>query len=204
MARKFTELAFTPSVKAAQDVMGVRSSNEALERSPVTFDRLGPSEIQFVEARDGFYQSTVGENGWPYVQFRGGRPGFLKVIDDRTIAYADLRGNRQYISVGNLSADDRVALILMDYARRSRLKIWARAKIVSIDDDPELFEKIAPDPEGNAVVERLVVLSVEAYDWNCPQHITPRFTVEELREYIEPLHERIAELEAELKAKEER
>ena len=156
---------------------------------------LGDRESTFIEARDGFYQATVNEDGWPYVQFRGGPSGFLKVLDDRTIGYADFRGNVQYISVGNLAANDRVSLILMDYPNRRRLKIWARARIVHHDEDPELLERLEV-PTYRARVERAVVLTVEAFDWNCPQHITPRFTEAEVEEVLEPFRDRIAELEA--------
>jgi len=199
MTRKFTELAFTPSVKAAQQHYGTRSRNQNLERSAVTFDQLTEREMGFIRGRDGFYQATVGENGWPYVQFRGGPKGFLKALDARTLAYADFRGNLQYISVGNVSADDRVSLILMDYANRSRLKIWTRAKVVDASEDPRLIESLK-SPHYPARIERAVVLNVEAFDWNCPQHITPRFTEEEVSDLIEPLTARIAELEKETTA----
>ncbi len=143
MARNFTEIAFTPSVKAAQERYGSRAAYSRVEQNagdtPVT---LGDREKAFVEARDGFYQATVSETGWPYVQFRGGPAGFLKVLDDRTIGYADFRGNVQYLSVGNISANDRVTLILMDYANRARLKIWARARLVHPDEDPDLLRKL--------------------------------------------------------------
>jgi len=204
MARRFAEIAFTPSVKAAQVRYGSREANSRFEEpeddgdgAPAAGDRLGPREAAFVEARDGFYQATVSETGWPYVQFRGGPPGFLKVLDDRTLGYADFRGNLQYLSVGNLAVDDRVALILMDYARRKRLKIWARARLVDVADDPALAGRLAV-PGYPARVERAVVLTVEAIDWNCPQHITPRFTEAEVRQAVAPLHARIAELEAQL------
>ncbi len=199
MARRFTELAFTPSVKAAQEHYGTRSKTRALERSVVAFDRLTERETEFVRQRDGFYQATVGQNGWPYVQYRGGPKGFLKVLDRRTLGYADFRGNLQYISVGNLNADDRVALILMDYANRSRLKIWAHARVVDASKEPQLIETLSSS-NYVARIERAIVLSVEAFDWNCPQHITPRSTEEELSDFIEPLRKRIAELEIEVTA----
>ena len=179
MARKFAEIAFTESVKAAQRRYGSRRVNEALERSSNPRDRLTAVEIAFIQARDGFYQATVSETGWPYVQFRGGPAGFLKVLDAQTLAYADFRGNVQYLSVGNVAAEERVALILMDYARRRRLKIWARASIVDLEADPELIRRLA-EPGYRARIERAVVLAVAAIDWNCPQHITPRFTVAEI------------------------
>lgn len=196
MARHFTEIAFTPSVKATQERYGSRAAYSRVEAkagsAPV---RLGEGEIAFIAARDGFYQATVSETGWPYVQFRGGPVGFLKVLDDRTLGYADFRGNVQYLSVGNMAANDRVALILMDYANRMRLKIWARARIVHHDEDAALVGSLEI-PDYRARVERAVVLTVEAFDWNCPQHITPRFTAAEVEDRIRPLLDRIAELEA--------
>ncbi len=195
MARKFTEIAFTPAVKAAQTRYGSRNGTEKLERGEVSGDRLGETEAAFIAARDGFYQATVTRDGWPYVQFRGGRAGFLKVLDERTIAYADFRGNMQYLSAGNIADNDRVALILMDYANRARLKVWARARIVHREDEPELVARLE-DPTYRAKVERAVVMTIEAFDWNCPQHITPRYTQGEIEQLVAPLQNRIAELEA--------
>ncbi len=140
--------------------------------------------------------ATVSETGWPYVQHRGGPPGFLKQLDERTLAFADRRGNRQYISVGNLAADDRTCLFLMDYGRRARLKIYARAEAVALDADPELTRLVAT-PEVRGRPERIVRLRLEAFDWNCQQHITPRFTEAEIGEAVQPLRERLARLEAE-------
>ena len=195
MARKFADITFTPSVKAAQTRYGSRAANEGFELVEDPRNALGEAETEFIEARDGFYQATVNEDGWPYVQFRGGPAGFLKVLDERTIGYADFRGNIQYLSVGNLNANDRIALILMDYPNRRRLKIWARAQIVHYDEDPELLERLEV-PTYRARVERAVVMTIEAVDWNCPQHITPRFTEAEIEEREAPLRTRIAELEA--------
>ena len=195
MARKFAEITFTPSVKAAQTRYGSRAANEGFELAEDSGDTLGEVEAEFVEARDGFYQATVNENGWPYVQFRGGPAGFLKVLDERTIGYADFRGNIQYLSVGNLNANDRIALILMDYANRRRLKIWARVRIVHRDEDPALLARLEV-PTYRARVERAVVMTIEAVDWNCPQHITPRFTESQIAKLVAPLRNRLAELEA--------
>ena len=141
--------------------------------------------------------ATVGEKEWPYIQHRGGPKGFLKVLDERTLGFADYRGNRQYISVGNLRADDRVALILIDFVNRRRLKIWARAKVIDLNDYPDLIARLE-DPDYGAKVERGIVLRIEALDWNCPQHITPRFTEEEVSALMDPLVDRIRELEARL------
>lgn len=197
MARRFADITFTDSVKAAQRRYGSRDANRGFELDSERGDRLTQREREFIEARDGFYQATVGQNGWPYVQFRGGPPGFLKVLDERTIGYADFRGNLQYLSVGNLQADDRIALILMDYANRRRLKLWARAKVSDEADAPGLIAGLEI-PSYRARVERAIVLTVEAYDWNCPQHITPRFTEGEVREqWLAPLERRLAALEQE-------
>ena len=179
MPRRFTEITFTPSVRAVQTRHGSRAAYRRLETDESTADTLGDREAGFIQERDGFYHATVSENGWPYVQYRGGAPGFLKVLDAQTIGYADFRGNRQYLSVGNIEADGRVALILMDYANRRRLKLWARARLVEAADDPELIRRVAI-PNYPARVERAVVMTVEAFDWNCPQHITRRYTEAEL------------------------
>jgi hypothetical protein len=176
MSRAFGRIAFTPAVRAFQARQGVRPREPRPDDGPDgRGTALTQTEAAFIAARDGFYQATVGEDGWPYVQFRGGPPGFLRVLDERTIAYADFRGNMQYISAGNLSGDGRVSLILMDYANRRRLKLFGRARLVDASDDPALVARLE-DPGYRARVERAVVISVEAFDWNCPQHITPRFT----------------------------
>ena len=180
MTRIYPQLTFTDSVKQAQEHYGTRATTRRMEAAAMADDRLGLREIDFIGKRDGFYVASVGDTGWPYVQFRGGPPGFLKVLDERTIAWADFRGNLQYVTTGNVAKDDRMALILMDYAGRKRLKIMARARIVDAADDPELIARLA-DPDYNAEVERAVVLTIEAVDWNCPQHITPRYTVEEFQ-----------------------
>ncbi|MBC8162219.1 MAG: pyridoxamine 5'-phosphate oxidase family protein, partial [Roseiflexaceae bacterium] len=179
MAKNFAQLAFTASVKAEQEKYGSRRQYERMEK----FERgteLSFAEADFIRGRDSFYLATVGEDGQPYVQFRGGAPGFLNVLDKQTMAYADFRGNLQYISVGNLAKNNRAALILMDYANRQRLKIFARIDVVEAADAPELIERLR-DPDYQATIERAMVLRVEAFDWNCPQHITPRYTIEEIR-----------------------
>lgn len=186
MSRAFSDITFTPSVKAAQETYGSREGNRNFELADDPRRELTDAEINFIEARDSFYQATVGENGWPYVQHRGGPPGFLKVLDARTIGFADFRGNRQYLSVGNINADDRISLFLMDYPRRRRLKLWGRARIVHESEQPELIAALE-DPGYRARIERAIIISIEAFDWNCPQHITPRFTEAEIRAHIEPL-----------------
>ncbi len=181
MARAFARIAFTPAVQAAQARMGSRDAYHGAELGEAETVELGPGEIAFIGARDSFYQGTVGANGWPYVQHRGGPRGFLKVLDPRTLGYADYAGNRQYISVGNLGGDDRVSLFLMDYPGQRRLKIWGRARLVDEDREPALVARLE-SPAFRARVERGVVITVEAFDWNCPKYITPRFTELEARE----------------------
>ena len=160
------------------------------------FDRFMPNEAAFIAARDSFYMASVSQTGWPYVQHRGGPAGFLKVIDAQTLAFADYRGNRQYISVGNLRGNGRVALILMDHAARARLKIYAHAEAVSLDADPALTAKVI-DAGYKAKPERIVRLRLASFDWNCPQHIVPRFTREELAEAMASVTERLEALEKE-------
>jgi ferredoxin-NADP reductase len=181
MARAFARIAFTPRVRAVQERMGSRDVYRGAELGADEAVELTPYEIEFIGARDSFYQGTVGENGWPYVQHRGGPAGFLKVLDPRTIGYADFSGNRQYISVGNLDGDDRVSLFLMDYAGQQRLKIWGRARLVDENAEAALLARLE-SPGYRARVERGVLITVEAFDWNCPKYITPRFTEREIEE----------------------
>ncbi|WP_374512351.1 pyridoxamine 5'-phosphate oxidase family protein [Niveibacterium sp.] len=192
MSRAFADISFTPSVKAAQTRYGSRENNRGFELAEDPRNELQDHEVEFIASRDSFYQATVSESGWPYVQHRGGPAGFLRVLDARTIGYADFRGNRQYLSVGNLNANDRVSLILMDYANRRRLKLWGRARIVHEADAPELIVQLEV-PSYRARVERGVLIHVEAIEWNCPQHITPRFTQAEVNAAAAPL---LAELNA--------
>lgn len=198
MAYGFLDITATPSVKAAQAANGSAELWSDFHGSRA-FDRFGEAEAAFIQSRDSFYMATVSETGWPYVQHRGGPAGFLRVLDDRTLAFADFRGNRQYISLGNLSADNRTALILMDYPHRRRLKILARVETKDLSDDAELAGRLAM-PDYKAKVERAFLLHLEALDWNCPQHITPRFTEAEIAEAFAPVRRRIEELEAENKA----
>ena len=195
MSYGFLDIASTPSVRAAQAEMGVQDfwTNLPADRS---FDRFTENESAFIASRDSFYMASVSETGWPYVQHRGGPQGFLKVLDDRTLAFADYRGNRQYISTGNLAANDKVCLFLMDYPRRARLKIYAHAEKLALDADPALTGQLTT-PSYRAKPERLFRLRLEAFDWNCPQHITPRYTEAEIAVAVEPLRQRLAELEAE-------
>jgi len=200
MARAFAEIAFTPKVLEEQGRQGSATGYaKFLAPEAAAGDAIGPAEADFIRRRDGFFQATVSETGWPYVQFRGGPVGFLKMLDEKTLAYADFRGNRQYLSVGNLKGDDRVAMILVDYPNRRRLKVWGHARIVDIEDKPELVARLH-DPAYNARPERAVVISVAALDWNCPQHLPQRFTLEELEPALAPLREELQRLRAENEA----
>jgi predicted pyridoxine 5'-phosphate oxidase superfamily flavin-nucleotide-binding protein len=194
MAKKYLEIAVTPAVREAQERFFGRSAN--VQTGPDR-DPLGPEEVAFIAERDSFYMATVSETGWPYIQHRGGEPGFLHVIDSQTLAFADYKGNRQLLSTGNISVNDRVSLFLMDYPRRERLKILGHARVLSAS--PELVERIA-EPHARASAERFFLIDVISFDWNCPKYITPRYTAAEVEEVISPLKERIAELEAELTA----
>ncbi|MBK9116803.1 MAG: pyridoxamine 5'-phosphate oxidase family protein [Betaproteobacteria bacterium] len=196
MARSFADIAFTPGVRAFQTKMGSRHHYAAFDAIEDRGVALSGRESDFIAARDGFYQATVGTTGWPYVQFRGGPAGFLKVLDATTVGYADFRGNVQYVSAGNLAGDGRIALILMDYRQRQRLKIWGRARLVDARDDPTLIERLEV-PSYRARIERAVVITVEAFDWNCPQHITPRYTEAEVDAATADLRGEVARLRAE-------
>jgi predicted pyridoxine 5'-phosphate oxidase superfamily flavin-nucleotide-binding protein len=181
MPSRFAQIAFTPHAQALQERYGSRRAYARRMAEAGPAEVLGPEERDFIESRDSFYIATVTETGWPYVQHRGGPKGFLRVIDDRTIGFADLTGNKQYVSVGNLDANGRAALFLMDYPSQSRLKILALARIVEPPEDPQLVERLAV-PGYDARIERAIVFGIEGFDWNCPQHITPRYTLEEFAE----------------------
>ncbi len=198
MPHRYAELMFSAAVQARQDHYGATQDMARYRSDNNGFDRLSGSEAAFIASRDSFYQASVSETGWPYVQHRGGPPGFLKVLDTRRLAYADFRGNRQYISAGNLAVNDRVALFLVDYQNRRRLKIIGRMTLVDVAEaDEALVAALRPYPY-RAAMERIAMIAVEAFDWNCSQHITPRYTETQLRGAVEPLYERIAGLEAEL------
>lgn len=197
MAQRFTEIVGTPAVLRAQEhyygrARPVRAAGD---------DPLGRRETEYVASRDSFYMATVGEGGWPYLQHRGGSPGFLHVLGPTQLAFADYEGNHQLVSTGNLAGNDRVALFLMDYAQRRRLKLLGRARVLDARDAPELAARLtAPSDEGH--VERVVVIDVVSYEWNCPQHVTQRFTADEVATLVEPLREEIATLRARLAAAE--
>ena len=197
MSHKFYDLTFTPSVKAAQERYGTRKNYARFEGGEPDFHGLTDAEIDFIEQRDGFYLATVGEVGQPYIQFRGGPQGFLKVLDDRTLGYADFRGNLQYISVGNLAASSKAALFLMDYPNQRRLKILVRAEVKDANHQPDLIEKLKM-PDYKAKIERAMILRVDAFDWNCPQHITPRYTMAEIEQMTQPFRDQIEKLEKEI------
>ena len=194
MATKYLDLTCTESVRRAQTQYYGRVGHiaGASER-----DLLGRAEAEFIAIRDSFYLGSISESGWPYIQHRGGPQGFLRVINERTLAFADYKGNRQLLTTGNVSVNDRVALFLMDYKDRSRLKILGHARIEDARAYPERVAQLA-DPKMRSSVERLVFIDVVSFDWNCPKYITPRYSPEEVEEYVEPLKRRIAELEAQL------
>jgi predicted pyridoxine 5'-phosphate oxidase superfamily flavin-nucleotide-binding protein len=194
----FLDLATSASVRSAQAEMGVDHlwTPGQVDRQMETFTE---NEEAFIAERDSFYMASVSETGWPYVQYRGGPPGFLKVIDETTLAFADFRGNRQYISVGNLDANDRVALILVDYPRRARLKILAHTERLALDAEPGLLERVS-DPGYRGKPERIFRLKLAAFDWNCPQHIVPRFSEAEISRAVQPLRDKLEALEAENRA----
>lgn len=197
MPHRYADIAFTPTVKKAQEQFGSRNAYARMEGAPETRNhRLSEAEAQFIAARNSFYMATVSETGWPYIQHRGGPIGFVRVLDETTIGFADFRGNRQYISLGNLMTDDRVSLFFMDYPNKTRLKLFGRAKIVGLDDEATLSRLETPD--YRARVERGFLIKVEGFDWNCPQHIVERYTLDEMRAMTAPLTARITELEAEL------
>jgi len=199
MPANFQHLSRTNSVREAQKHYYGASEPEADAATPP--DDLTPEEVDFIQARDSFYMATINAEGWPYIQHRGGRPGFLRVLDSQQLAFADYRGNRQMLSTGNLATNDRVALFLMDYPQRTRLKILGHARVEDARQHPELVQQLA-EPEAHRIVERLFFIKVVAFDWNCPKYITPRYTAAEVEEIVAPLKQRIAELEARVKNQE--
>ncbi len=196
MALKYLELVMTEAVRRAQSQYYGRAVNipGAPERDPLTHD-----EAEFIAARDSFYLGSISETGWPYIQHRGGPRGFLRVVDEKTLAFADYKGNRQLLTTGNVSVNDRVALFLMDYQNRARLKILGHARVEDAREHPELVTQIT-DPKMQSAVERLVFIDVVSFDWNCPKYITPRYSIEEVEELAGSLRTRISQLEAELRA----
>lgn len=196
MATRYLETYFTPEVQAAQAHYYGRSAVPPTQSAP---DTLGAEETGFILRRDSFYMATVTSTGWPYLQHRGGPAGFLKVIDAHTLAFADFKGNRQLVSTGNLATNNRVALFFMDYPARERLKILGHVRVLDARGHAGLADGLAPKPDLRGKIERLFLIDVISFDWNCPQYITPRFTEEEVRAVVDPLKQRIAELEGKLK-----
>jgi predicted pyridoxine 5'-phosphate oxidase superfamily flavin-nucleotide-binding protein len=192
MAKHFMEFAFTDSVKKVQEQYGTRAPYQKMEDKSNFRNSLTWQEKSYIKGRDSFYLSSVGENGWPYMQFRGGPKGFLKTIDENTLAFADFRGNGQYISTGNFNSTKKTMLFLMDYTKQQRLKIWAEAEVLHAADHPELFKQVSI-PGYEAIVERIFLFKVQAFDWNCPQHITPRYTKEEIYQGMAELDQEILE-----------
>lgn len=201
----YSKLAFSDAIKKLQEMHGSREAYELMEARR-SVDGLSPKEIRFIQERDSFYAASVGDNGFPYIQHRGGPKGFLKVLDEKTLGFLDFSGNKQYITLGNLQNSNKVALILVDYPRRGRMKIFARAEVVELGTRPELDQQLElPDYKYKA--ERIILYHIEAFDWNCPQHITPRFTVEEIQHafseqsaYLEKLEKEVEKLKKELAA----
>ena len=195
MTSHTSDVAFSPAAKAAQSRLGSRGGYARMEGKGGWRDTITDELADFIAERDSFYIATASADGQPYIQHHGGPKGFLKVLGERTLGFADFAGNRQYISLGNLSENDRAQLFLMDYAGRRRIKVWGRARVV--EDDPALVERLI-DPGSEARPERAFVFEIEAWDVNCPQHITPRYTDAEIAPVIERLHQRIAALERKL------
>ncbi|HDT0668460.1 TPA: pyridoxamine 5'-phosphate oxidase family protein [Klebsiella aerogenes] len=195
MAATFLDIAITPDVMDVQHEMG----SDQLWQTPHSrrqADRFGASEEGMIATRDSFYLATVSQSGWPYIQHRGGPPGFLRLLDDTTLAMPDFGGNRQYITTGNLRGSDRACLFLMDYPRRARLKIYVTVEVLAAEEQPELLALVTPT-NYRARIERLFRFHLQAFDWNCPQHITPRYSAQQVAEYSQSLQERIHELEQE-------
>jgi predicted pyridoxine 5'-phosphate oxidase superfamily flavin-nucleotide-binding protein len=192
----FGSLVFTPVVKKLQERYGSRKQYERMMDSGATHAHFTSFEIDFLAERDSFYWATVGSTGWPYIQHRGGPKGFLKVIDSQTLALADFRGNKQFISTGNLLTDNRVAMILVDYPQQARLKILGRVDVLDGEQAAPWIQRVQM-PGYKAVIERVFVIHLDAYDWNCPQHITPRYTAEEIRDAVHDVEEKLHSAEKE-------
>ena len=188
-----SDVAFTPTVKAIQDRKGSRAQYARMEQKGGWSDRITPDLARYLAERDTIFLATATSDGQPYIQHRGGPPGFIKVLDEKTLAFADFKGNRQYITQGNLADNDKAYIFAMDFANRRRIKIWGRARIV--EDDPDLLARLTDTGYDAGRPEQALLFTVAAWDSNCPQHITPRFTQEEVRVAVAPLMTRIKELE---------
>jgi uncharacterized protein len=198
LGHKFAEIAFTSTVKTEQERSGSRRSYSRLEQGDDHHDKLGPNEAAFIAERDSFYMATVSETGWPYIQHRGGPAGFVRILDEKTIGFSDFVGNRQYVSVGNMQNNNRVSLFFMDYPNRTRLKLLGRVRLVG-PSESTLLEKLELG-DYRARIDRAMAITIEGFDWNCPQHITPRFSETQVLAMVDPLKDKIAELEARLAA----
>ena len=197
MAKNFAEIAFTDAVKNLQEKHGSRKGYKRMEKFNV-IDGLTESEMSFVQHRDSFYLASIGTKEFPYIQHRGGPKGFLKVLDSKRLGFIDFIGNKQYVSVGNMATNKNVSLIMIDYPTRTRLKIFAKAEVIELIDEPELYESLDLN-DYKFRPERMMVFHIEAYDWNCPQHITPRYTEEEIKESFESQYKYINGLKEEIK-----
>jgi len=197
MAAKFLDLTLTEAVRKSQEKY--YGLSQYVPHAPGK-DVLTEDEIAFIQARDSFYMATVNEDGWPYIQHRGGVRGFLRVVNPGLLAFADYKGNRQLLSTGNVTTNDRVTLFLMDYPQQTRLKILGHARVEDAGEHPELVGKLA-EPGVRRDVERLFFIDVVSFDWNCRKYITPRYTLEEIAEFVTPLRRRIEELESALKTR---
>ena len=197
MARNYPEIAFSDAAKELQKKYGSRNSYSRLEKFSEV-NGLTDGEFSFIENQNSFYLSSIGSNGFPYIQHRGGPKGFLKVLDSKSVGFIDFSGNKQYVSVGNIATNAKVSLIMIDYPRKARLKIYAKAEVVELEENPELYDSLDLE-DYKFRPERMLVLHIEAYDWNCPQHITPRYTAEEINEAFIPQQKYISKLEVEIK-----
>ncbi len=197
MAKNFAEIAFTDAVKKIQERQGSRNSYERMEKFTI-IDGLTINEVNFIQDRDSFYLASIGENEFPYIQHRGGPKGFLKLLDSKRVGFIDFVGNKQYVSVGNITTNPNVSLIMIDYPSKTRLKIFAKAEVVELKDNPELYDLLNVE-DYKFRPERMMIFHIEAYDWNCPQHITPRYTVDEINEVFASQKEYLVKLEAEIK-----
>jgi len=198
MTSRYLHQLFTPSVKAAQQAQGSRQAYAPADAPTSESDRLTPREEMFISMRDSFYMATNSASGWPYLQHRGGPVGFVKILIGGRLGFADFHGNRQYVSLGNIAHDDRASLFFMDYVRRARLKVLGRIRSINLADRPALAAMLVDENYG-AKVERGLVVEIDSFDWNCPQHITRRYAENELDALVKPLQDRIAELEATLR-----
>ena len=196
MAKNFAEIAFTDAVKKLQEKHGSRNSYERMEKFNVV-DGLTNNEISFIQNQNSFYLASIGTNKFPYIQHRGGPKGFLKILNSNKIGFIDFTGNKQYVSVGNIATNNNVSIIILDYTTKTRLKIYAKAEVVELKDNPKLYNQLDLE-DYKFRPERMMIFHIEAFDWNCPQHITQRYTIEEIETALLPQLEYIKSLENKL------